>query len=73
MRTEKIIGYLHILAQFDGLDLTAERKFSNAFQLMVVPKHNFIGWPLGAATSADKGQDVASVEHLNNSDASIEF
>ena len=35
-------SYLHILAQFNGLDLVAEAQLTNTLKLVVVPKHYFV-------------------------------
>lgn len=39
---------------------------------MVIPKHDFIVWPLWTFASSNEGQNIASVEHLYNSNAPVD-
>ncbi len=40
---------------------------------MVVPKEDLVHGKLRVLPSSDKGQNIASEEHLNNSDSAIEL
>jgi hypothetical protein len=40
---------------------------------MIVPEQDFIHRKLGVLSTANQSQDIASEEHFNNADATIEF
>ena len=64
---------LHILAKLYSFDFIAKGKFSDALKLMVVPEHDLVAGPLGASAASNEGQNVAPEEHLDYTDASVQF
>lgn len=67
------VDYLHIFAKLDSLDLVTKRKLANTLQLVIVPEHDFVARPLRTATSSNECKDIASKEHFNNSDSSVQL
>ena len=66
------VKHLLVLSQSDCFDFCTEGEFANALELVVVPQHNFVIWPLGAFTSAYEGEDVAAVEHLYYANSTVD-
>ena len=66
------MAHLHILAQLDSLNLVAEAELADALELMIVPEHDLIGGPFGAATTANKRENITTEEHLNDANSSIQ-
>jgi hypothetical protein len=64
---------LLVLSQLDGLDERLEAQLAYALVLVIVPEEDLIHWELGMGASTDECKDVASEEHLDNADSSIEF
>ena len=40
---------------------------------MIVPEHDLVVWPFWTLSSTDESQDVASEEHLDNSNSSVKL
>lgn len=57
-----------VAAEADALDLGAEGEFADAAGLVVVPDHDLVDGVLGVGAAADKGEDVAAEEHLDEAD-----
>jgi len=58
-------------SEFDRAHLGSEGQFSNASILMIVPDHHFVGRITRIATTAHQGQDVATEQHLDVTDATL--
>ena len=65
--------HLLVFTQLDRLDHRSEAKFSDAFQLVVIPKHHFVRREFRSLPTANKGEDVASEEHLDDSDSPLKL
>ena len=64
--------HLLVFSQLDSLDLSTKGKFSNALELMIVPEHHFVIWPLRTFAPSDQGQDVAPIEHLYDANSTVD-
>lgn len=40
---------------------------------MIIPKHDLVVRPFWALSSADESENIASEEHLDNSDATVQL
>jgi hypothetical protein len=60
-----------IPSEFDRAHLGSEGEFSNASVLMIVPDHHFVGRVARVATTTHQGQDVATEQHLDVTDATL--
>lgn len=47
-------------------NVASEAKLSDAPVLVVVPNHDLVWWEAGHSSTPNKGQDVASKQHLHN-------
>ena len=56
----------------DPFNIGSEAEFSYTLPLMVIPEHNFVGRVLWVRSSSNEGQNVAAIEHFNNSNAATE-
>lgn len=70
-----ILEYDHnfVLPQFDCFNDRPKTKFSDAFELVVIPQEYFVHGKFGMGPSAYQSQYVGPEKHLNDSDSSIEF
>jgi hypothetical protein len=66
-----MVSYLLVLPEFDCFYFCAERELSYAFELVVVPKHDFVARPLRTFASTNEGKNVAPVEHFTDADSAI--
>ena len=66
-------GHAPFTVHLYGPDRAAEFEFCNAALTVVVPDDDAVGLVLGAVTSANEGENVAVVDHFDNTNAFVEL
>jgi hypothetical protein len=67
------VSVLLIFPQLYSLDKGLEAQLANAFVLVIIPQYDLVHWELGMLSITYQCKDVASEEHFNYSNSSIEL